>query len=147
MSFRVANPPGRLEPSSLNARRGAVSAGQAGVLDTGAIEQFRRLDAGGQRGLLARVCRLYDEDAARLLEIISAGVTAGNPVTITAAAHALKSASANLGATLVSALAAELEVETRNGTLSRANELLAKLRNAHVAASFAIAEVVSPEPA
>ncbi len=147
MSFRAANQPGRLEPSSLNARRDAVSAGESGVLDTRAIEQLRRLDTGGQRGLLARVCRLYDEDAARLLEIISAGVTAGNSTTITAAAHAHKSASANLGATLVSALAAELEAETRYGTLSRADELLAKLRNAHVAASFAIAEVVSPEPA
>ncbi|HPF25358.1 MAG: response regulator [Steroidobacteraceae bacterium] len=145
--FTAAQLRSLLQPTSLRVAGMAHWSGADDVLDRATLEQLRSLDAGGQRGLFDRLCSMYDEDARRLLDIIAAGVESNNTVTVAAAAHTLKSASANLGVFAVSKLAAQLETAARSNDMAAAPAALASLRTAQIAASEALARIRRVEAA
>ena len=64
---------------------------------------------------VAQIIDLFLEQADGVLETARAGVQRGDADVITAAAHALKSSAANVGAYRLSALAAEIEKHGRSG--------------------------------
>ena len=93
------------------------------VLDPERIAMLRELD-GGDGTLLPAVADEYQADADAQLETMRAAVGAGDAATLQRAAHTLKGASANLGATAVAELSRRLEGQARDGDVGGAPPLL-----------------------
>ena len=70
-------------------------------------------------------------DAPKLIAELHTTLSIGNADGFRRAAHSLKSTSANFGATQFSALAKELEMLGRAGTLDGATDLLVRLEAAY----------------
>jgi signal transduction histidine kinase/chemotaxis response regulator CheB len=101
-------------------------------LDGQALDAIRALQRPGAPDLVARVTTLYLESAPRLSAAIQDAAARADPAAIRAAAHGLKSASANVGALRLAALCRELEESARAGALeavdARAQAIVAELR-------------------
>lgn len=95
------------------------------VLDEEALGEIRALDPQGTRNVLVRVIRVYLEEAPVLLRSLLGEVERADPVRLWQAAHALKTASANLGAARLAAACRELEALGRSGRADGATELAA----------------------
>jgi signal transduction histidine kinase/DNA-binding response OmpR family regulator len=78
------------------------------VLDPTTIAGFREMD-GGAPGLLRSLAEMFAADATSLLQALREAETASDPQRLLQAAHALKGAAANLGATRLSRTCLELE--------------------------------------
>ena len=103
------------------------------LLEEATIERIRALDPEGGKGLLADIVGHYLEDAPVRLERIGASLDQGDGEGVRSAAHALKSASANLGALALAASCERMENAFRQpervrDELPRANGLFAALR-------------------
>ncbi len=97
-------------------------------LRPGALEEIVELEReSGQRGLVGRLVEAYLRSSTDLLEQIRAAHAAEDAQALGAAAHTLKSSSAQLGAESVSALAKELEMRGRQGSLEDTRELILDL--------------------
>jgi two-component system sensor histidine kinase/response regulator len=94
------------------------------VLDESALDELRAID----EGLLAEVIDLFAADAPTRVDAVAAAVGAHDAESVWRAAHALRSAAANLGATRVVSLCRELETRGRAGSLEGVAELTAQLR-------------------
>jgi PAS domain S-box-containing protein len=103
----------------------ATSAGTArsGAIDPERFAVLRDLD-GGDGELLAAIIDGYLDEAATLLAALREALAEGDPHSVERAAHALKGASANLGAVHVADTCATLEALGRAGTLSTAAQLV-----------------------
>ncbi len=84
------------------------------VLDRDVIESLRALDPPGPGALLERLIEIYRRDCRRLLAELRDASVPADPARLRAAAHDLKSASANLGLRRLSRRAAELEQAARS---------------------------------
>ncbi|MFY8133883.1 MAG: Hpt domain-containing protein, partial [Aquimonas sp.] len=71
--------------------------------------------------------RVFLEDTPRTLERLQVAADGSDTHTLVAAAHSLKSTSANLGALDMSELARQIEHGGRAGTLSQPQVLVARL--------------------
>jgi signal transduction histidine kinase/CheY-like chemotaxis protein/HPt (histidine-containing phosphotransfer) domain-containing protein len=81
----------------------------AGVLDEKALSRIRAMQREGAPSVLLRVIDIFLDAAPKLLAQMHAAVAGNDPLQLCRAAHSLKSSSANLGATSLSALCRELE--------------------------------------
>jgi len=85
---------------------------------------LRRLaDLGQGDDFVPRVVEKYLSSSAGLLAALRDAVAASDPKAVAAAAHTLKSSSAQIGAVRLSALCKELEALGRSGSLERVPEL------------------------
>lgn len=89
----------------------------AALLDPEAIARLRELDPTGQNKLMARVIAAFSTSLDRLLPDLERA-RAGSPpdlAVIRHVSHTLKSSSASLGATTLSARCADIEAMARDG--------------------------------
>ncbi len=91
----------------------------APVMDRGALERIRELGGTQRPGLLEEVAQLFRRDVPRQLATIQQGCQRGDLQAVSAAAHALKSTSAHVGAMRMSAVCARLERDARAGEAQR----------------------------
>jgi signal transduction histidine kinase/DNA-binding response OmpR family regulator len=81
----------------------------------------------GEGELLADLGRLFDGEAVNRISTMREAVSKGESASLAAAAHALKSSAASLGALQVAASCGYLETLGRAGDLSAVEELVAEL--------------------
>jgi signal transduction histidine kinase/HPt (histidine-containing phosphotransfer) domain-containing protein/ActR/RegA family two-component response regulator len=121
------SPPASAPPPS-GAGLGARSE-QSPAVDPEVIAALRRdLQMPGEPDVVAELADLFRTSAAPLLEEIGAAVTQADATALRQAAHNLKGTSANLGAKILAAWAADLEKLGRAGTTDGAEALLPPLR-------------------
>ncbi len=94
-----------------------------GILDEKALDQLRALG----EDMLAKLVKLFREHAPKLVEDLLAALEPGDPEALRRAAHSLKSSSANLGATTLSAHCLALEKAAHEGRLGEAPALVKQI--------------------
>ena len=87
------------------------------ALDPRALQVLRELDPGGKSGLMLRVLRAFDSSMQRLLQEYARARAAGDVTVLRRVAHTLKSSGANVGATHLSQLCADIEDMVREGRM------------------------------
>lgn len=97
------------------------------VLDLQVLERLR--DWGG-RDLVPRMIDLFLDDARARIEEIRTGLDDGEASTVERGAHSIKSGAANLGASRLRFLAAELEEVAARGEPSRLPDLARRVEEA-----------------
>ena len=105
----------------------------AALLDEAILDRVRALDSDGSKGLLADIVAHYLSDAPERLRGIEEALDGGDGEGVRTFAHALKSASANLGATALAEACLRMErdfehPERVRGALAEARALLPPLR-------------------
>ncbi|MFZ1828988.1 MAG: response regulator [Candidatus Competibacteraceae bacterium] len=103
------------------------SESEAATLDLSRIEQIRALRREGMPNVLGRVIRLFLDSAPQQIATVRAATQTANASGLREAAHALKSASANLGATDFTELCKQLEMMGKAGQLEEAMEKVVAL--------------------
>jgi CheY-like chemotaxis protein/HPt (histidine-containing phosphotransfer) domain-containing protein len=89
---------------------------RAGAVDASVLEGLRKLGGGDQ--LVEKLIGIYLGDAPGRLNAIRVAANNGDGAGVARAAHALKSASSNVGALGLAALCRRLEAAGREGTLA-----------------------------
>ncbi|MBV9656948.1 MAG: response regulator [Verrucomicrobia bacterium] len=110
-TVQVATPPlipARLDPDSLTALKG--------------------LQAEGDEGFLRELIELFLADAAQRIDGMDTALAAGRDADFVRAAHSIKGAAANFGATDLRKICARIEDLGREGQVSEAGALLPELR-------------------
>jgi len=100
------------EPRALTATVAPQSASE--LLDPQVTGELARLAAAGKSDFVARVRRLYRENAPEAVKAVIQACVAGDVDGAARAAHALKSMSLNMGARVVAETAARLEAQARD---------------------------------
>ena len=94
------------------------------VLDPRALEQIRALQQPGAPDLLEKIIALYLDSSRILTGKIRAALAASDANALREAAHALKSSSANVGATALVEIARQIEAMGRDANLDAAFQLV-----------------------
>lgn len=89
----------------------------ATVLDAACLEQLRSLDPSGGNAFLGRVLSTYLRSLDRQAELAAAARAEGDLENVARAAHTLKSASASVGALVLSRCCQEVEQRIRRQEL------------------------------
>jgi HPt (histidine-containing phosphotransfer) domain-containing protein len=87
------------------------------LFDPQVAAQLEEFAAGGRSDFVAKVIRLYNENAPGCVSRLRASAASGDAAGSAAAAHALKSMSYNIGAKAVAAAAAEIEAGFLNSAV------------------------------
>jgi signal transduction histidine kinase/CheY-like chemotaxis protein/HPt (histidine-containing phosphotransfer) domain-containing protein len=101
-------------PGAAHVEPEAPAAGRV-TLDHRALDQIRALDRPGAPSMLDKVIQVYLTTTPKLLGAMRTGMAEQNSETVRQAAHSLKSASANLGATGLAELCRALEAQAKAG--------------------------------
>ncbi len=101
---------------------------QVPLLDPARLEEFREFDD-EDLAMTKEVVALFVSDAPRRLDAIEEAVVAGDASALATAAHALKGAASNVGATAMQQEAAHLESEASGGSVTGAAARLTHLRD------------------
>ena len=96
----------------------------ADVLDMSVVGVLMRIK---KPGFFSNLTNVFKEDSERLVKLIDASITEANGRGLEESSHALKSASASIGAHLVAEVAFELEKLGESGTTVGAAELVPNL--------------------
>ncbi len=131
---------GAHEAVALNPTLGPGTASDSPVIDPAAVAAVRALQRPGQPDIVVRVLVQYLETSQRIVNDIRVAVQSRNAAELRAAAHCLKSSSAQLGACALAADCRELEMMGTNQELGRAEEALSKLERDYMAACAAFQE-------
>lgn len=102
------------------------------VLDAAALERIRALQQPGRPDLLDKVITLYLDNSRSLTAQIRTALAARDAAGLCAAAHALKSSSANVGATALGDIARQLETLGRTASLEAAEPLVEQMLQEHL---------------
>src|SRR5204862_2936209 len=86
-------------------------------IDEAVLNALAQLQREGRPDIVNRVITLFLESAPALLKDLEQGATTGDTALLHRASHTLKSASANVGAALLSARCRELEASARSGSV------------------------------
>jgi len=113
----------------------------ASPIDVAALDNIRSLQQEGGPNLVAKVVALYLESSATQIEALRNGVKNADAEAVHRAAHSLKSASANVGATRLSGLFKDLEAMARAKDLEKAGEALAEIETEYGAARSALSRL------
>ena len=105
----------------------AVTGGRAPALDAGRLAILRDLGPEDGLGLLPATTEAFRKDVPARLAALREAVRNGGGPALAQAAHALKGAAANIGATTVVSLCGELDVLGRIGTLDGGPQLVSRL--------------------
>jgi HPt (histidine-containing phosphotransfer) domain-containing protein len=89
--------------------------GGARILDPEVIDGLLALGGDDDPGLLGELIEMYLDDAEQRMTVMLAALESGDCETVGKAAHALKSASANMGALEFSKVCLELEQNATSG--------------------------------
>ena len=100
----------------------------------GVLDKIRALERGGAAGLLARVITLYLQGTPPLIERMRQALEANDEMALRAAAHSLKSSSANVGAMKLHGLCKELESWVQRGQITDAAGRIALIEQEFIAA-------------
>ena len=101
------------------------------TLEPHALDSIRSLHRKGRTDFLARLIEKYVASSTEHLVSIRRAVASGDATALWQAAHALKSSSGMMGASVFAELCHELEVLGRAATLERVPEVLSKLEAAY----------------
>jgi signal transduction histidine kinase/DNA-binding response OmpR family regulator/HPt (histidine-containing phosphotransfer) domain-containing protein len=112
----------------------AVDGVRESSLDRGVLGKMRLLERDGAAGLVARLIELYLQGTPALVERMRQAIAAADDETLRAAAHSLKSSSANVGAMKMHDLCRELESWTRQRRVTDAAGQVAAIEQEFVAA-------------
>lgn len=111
------------------------------TLDPQAIEALRALQMPGRPPILLRVIDLFQASATTLIADLENALDNSDLAAVTLAAHTLKSSSANLGATALSAQSKIIEQHGRNGDLEACRRSAADIALTFTATLAAIADL------
>jgi two-component system sensor histidine kinase/response regulator len=114
----------------------AVTGGGAPALDADRLATLRDLGPEDGLGLLPATTEAFRKDVPARLAALREAVTDGGGPALAQAAHALKGAAANIGATAVASLCGELEAMGRSGRLDGAAQLVDRLEPELVRVDF-----------
>ena len=98
-----------------------------GPLDPRVLAELAAMQRNGRPGFMQRVIALYLQTAAELIKELEAASVSNEASTLYRASHTLKSASANVGAVLLSAHCKELEALARTGSVADAPSRVAAI--------------------
>jgi two-component system, sensor histidine kinase and response regulator len=101
------------------------------ILDQRTLGRIRALHKPGSPDLFAKVVGIYASSSLALIEVIRAAAASNDAAGIMQAAHALKSSSANVGATALADLCKEIEAAAGGGDLQTACVLIERLLAEH----------------
>ena len=118
-----------------------TSATPAGVLDPAALATIRALQQPGSPNLLQKIIGVYLDSSRALVEQLGAAVLASESTAIAEAAHALKSSSANIGATALAEICRVIESAGRRGDLSEMGGLQTAMRSEYAGVVAALADL------
>jgi len=93
------------------------------VVDPEVVERLRSFGDDGDQPFLVSMIEVFLHEARGQLAAIRGALAAGDPVRLWRAAHALRGACGNVGATRLAAICEMLEMEGRGGSLGQAGEL------------------------
>ena len=96
------------------------------VLDLAVLDKYRKRERPGRKNLLDRIVDAYLKQSPQHIDQLRKAILDGDSNGIEAAAHTLKSSSANVGAMALSALCQELETQGRNCSSVDINECFAE---------------------
>ncbi|WP_248762054.1 response regulator [Pseudarthrobacter sp. SSS035] len=114
----------------------AVTGGRPPALDADRLTMLRGLGPEDGLGLLPATTEAFRKDVPARLAALREAVTNGGGPALSQAAHALKGAAANIGATAVASLCGELEDMGRSGRLDGGPQLLSRLEAELVRVDF-----------
>jgi two-component system, sensor histidine kinase and response regulator len=97
-------------------------------VDREVLARLRRLQGEDDPDILAELTGMFLEDARSRLEAVEVALQKGDAPAVERAAHALKGGSGSMGAKGMSGLCAQLEDVGASVDLSRAPELLGRIR-------------------
>src|SRR5437764_1295482 len=106
-----APPPAAQEPAA------PVETNEIEPIDESVLNALAQLQREGRPDIVNRVITLFLESAPALLKDLEQGAAKGDTTLLHRASHTLKSASANVGAALLSARCRELEASARSGSV------------------------------
>jgi two-component system sensor histidine kinase/response regulator len=101
------------------------------VLDQQVLDRIRALNRPGRPNLLVKVLGLYSSSSIALTDALTTAALSQDAEAMRQAAHALKSASANVGATAFAEVCKEVELAAANGKFEDACLLLDTLLEEH----------------
>jgi PAS domain S-box-containing protein len=110
------------------------------IIELAALASIRALQRPGQPDIVARVLTQYVETSPEIVERIRRAVSSKDGAELRAAAHRLKSSSAQLGASALAADCRELEMMAVSQELGRAQEILRRLERHYADACAAFQE-------
>jgi two-component system, sensor histidine kinase and response regulator len=97
-------------------------------IDDQVLDSLRRLQQEGRPDIVHQVIELFLKGAAGLLTDLDDGAATGDAALLHRASHALKSASANVGAIVMSTHCKELEALAKSGSVQEAAQLVKEIR-------------------
>jgi signal transduction histidine kinase/DNA-binding response OmpR family regulator/HPt (histidine-containing phosphotransfer) domain-containing protein len=97
-------------------------------IDEQVLASLGRLQSEGRPDIVRQLIELFFKGAAGLLMDLDNGAATGDAALLYCASHALKSASANLGAVVLSTHCKELEALSKSGTVTDAARLVKVIR-------------------
>jgi two-component system, sensor histidine kinase and response regulator len=109
----------------------SVHAGKTAVINPATLEALREIDPQGSNGLMVELLQAFLAMAKTGFSDVENAVNAADCKTLASAAHALKSASANVGAEALSALYRQLELLGQAQKINEARDLFVQVREAH----------------
>jgi two-component system sensor histidine kinase/response regulator len=112
------------------------------VIDLDALQTVRELDPAGGMDLVKTILRIFIDSAGESVTRIENAILARDAGQLAAAAHALKSSTANVGAKALSEFYRRLEQLGREGRLTDARELLIQVRPEHQRAVARMNEIL-----
>ncbi len=96
-------------------------------LDQKSLDKIRSLGPNGPK-MLSAVINIYLNDSPILIERLGESLNAGDAEAVAQAAHALKSASANLGAMSLAEMCRQLEDIARTNSVQGCDSLISRIR-------------------
>jgi HPt (histidine-containing phosphotransfer) domain-containing protein len=126
-------------PGRSRAPASSAAAGDEAPLDSSVLDAIRTMDPDGSGAFLRQLVEKYLSSSKADLQLLDAKLQGRDAEALGKTAHRLKSASANLGATALSALCLELETAGRSGQIDDAERMVAAIRSEHRRVSDALA--------
>ena len=115
--------------------------GGAIILDASVIDSLIELGGDDDPGLLGELIDLYLDDAEQRMTIMLAALECGDCDSVGKAAHALKSASANMGALEFSKVCLELEQNAASGATQA--DMAPRVKGMYTEVEFVLARLKS----
>ena len=102
---------------------------QASVLDSGRLDEIRSLMTDDEPEFLTNIVEQFIEDTGKLIQEMKAALRASDASALKVAAHTLKSSSASLGATDLSALCKQVQTIAAEGSIEPAEFVVVQIEN------------------
>jgi len=113
------------------------------VLNEATLRTLRELDSSGGMDLVHKLLQTFIETSAKQMTQIESAVQADDALTLSRAAHSLKSSSGNVGAETLSKYFRQLEQLGREERLDEARALLDRVRGEHGRAVARMQEILT----